>query len=56
MGQIEHLLDDILGELSGGGVEIEPLLVTANGTYTADEGKAYSPVVVNIPAAESVLF
>lgn len=32
----------------GGGVTVEQLNVTANGTYTAEEGKAYSPVVVNV--------
>lgn len=39
-------------KLSGGGgssVEVEPLSVTENGTYTAEEGTAYSPVDVNIP-------
>lgn len=30
----------------GGGVTVEPLSVTANGTYTAPSGKAYSPVTV----------
>lgn len=33
----------------GGGAEVEELNVTANGTYTAPTGKAYSPVNVNIP-------
>ena len=33
---------------SGGGVTVEPLSVTANGTYTAPTGKAYSPVTVNV--------
>lgn len=36
---------------SGGGgssVDVEPLSVTENGTYTADTGKAYSPVTVNV--------
>ena len=32
----------------GGGVTVEELNVTANGTYTAPEGKAYSPVNVNV--------
>lgn len=32
----------------GGGVTVESLSVTANGTYTAPAGKAYSPVVVNV--------
>ena len=38
-------------QLNGGGGEItvEGLSVTENATYTAPEGKAYSPVVVNVP-------
>ena len=41
----------IMGKLSGsggGGVEVESLSVTQNGTYTAPTGKAYSPVNVNV--------
>lgn len=34
----------------GGSVTVEQLNVTENGTYTAEAGKAYSPVVVNVPA------
>lgn len=30
----------------GGGAEVEQLIVTSNGTYTAPAGKAYSPVIV----------
>lgn len=33
----------------GGDITVEPLPVSANGTYTAPSGKAYSPVVVNVP-------
>ena len=29
-------------------IEVEPLSVTTNGTYTAPTGKAYSPVTVNV--------
>lgn len=39
-------------QLSGGGggdITVESLSVTANGTYTAPSGKAYSPVSVNVP-------
>lgn len=38
-------------EGGGGGssVEVEPLSITANGTYTAETGKAYSPVTANVP-------
>lgn len=32
----------------GGGVTVESLSVTQNGTYTAPTGKAYSPVTVNV--------
>ena len=43
--------EEYLAEIAehGGGVTVEALSVTENGTYTADEGKAYSPVVVNVP-------
>ena len=37
----------IAGE--SGEITAEPLSVTANGTYTAPAGKAYSPVTVNVP-------
>jgi hypothetical protein len=37
----------------GGDVMVEGLEVTANGTYTAPEGKAYSPVNVNVPMPEN---
>ncbi len=33
------------------GVTVEPLEVAANGTYTAPNGVAYSPVKVNVPDA-----
>lgn len=32
-------------------VSITPLSVTANGTYTAPSGSAYSPVTVNVPTS-----
>lgn len=35
--------------IEGGGVNVEELSVTANGTYTAPEGSAYTPVVVAVP-------
>lgn len=40
---------------SGGGeggsdITVEALSVTENGTYTAQSGKAYSPVTVNVPS------
>lgn len=39
---------------SGGGtITTEPLTVTANGTYTAPTGKAYTPVTVNVSGGGS---
>ena len=38
----------------GGGVEVEALSVTQNDTYTAPEGKAYSPVTVNVSSVEKI--
>ena len=45
----EQYLAAIVEGGGGGGVEVESLSVTQNKTYTAPEGKAYSPVVVNVP-------
>lgn len=41
----------VVDEAGGGSgdIEVEALSVTENGTYTADEGKAYSPVSVTVP-------
>lgn len=36
------------GGEGGGDITVESLSVTANGTYTAESGKAYSPVTVNV--------
>lgn len=36
------------------GALIEPLEVTANGTYTATDGKAYNPVTVNVPKGTTI--
>ena len=40
-------------EVTGGGssIDIQPLNVTENGTYTAPEGTAYSPVEVNVASS-----
>ena len=40
-------------EVPGGGssIDIQPLNVTENGTYTAPEGTAYSPVEVNVASS-----
>lgn len=50
MGYYELLFAKKLSGGGGGGssIDVEPLSVTANGTYTAPEGTAYSPVNVNV--------
>lgn len=48
----EELLLELKGKI-GPGVIVEPLSVTENGTYTAPEGKAYSPVKVNVSGSQS---
>ena len=35
-------------DVSGSSIDVEPLSVTSNGTYTAPSGTAYSPVTVNV--------
>ena len=46
----------LLGNHIGGGssVTVEALTATENKTYTAPEGKAYSPVTVNVPSMAQV--
>lgn len=44
----EWFISQISGGGGGGGVTVSPLTVTENGTYTAPEGSAYSPVSVNV--------
>lgn len=46
--QAVRLLGEHIG--GGGGVTVEPLSVTENNVYTAPDGKAYSPVTVNVPS------
>lgn len=36
-------------------ISVSPLSVTSNGTYTAEEGTAYSPVTVNVPSTAPTL-
>lgn len=50
-----NIKDFIIGYLigkgdGGGGASVEPLTVTENGEYS-EEGVAYSPVTVNVPAS-----
>lgn len=46
--------EKVTGTGSGGGVNVEPLSVTENGTYTAPTGTAYSPVTVNVSGGGGV--
>lgn len=49
MNYYDILFSKFLNKSGGGSsVEVEPLSVTENGTYTAEHGKAYSPVTVNV--------
>jgi len=50
MNYYDILLAKKLNEGSGGDITVEELSVNENRTYTAPTGKAYSPVVVNVPA------
>lgn len=42
-------MDAAVESISGGDVTVQALSVTANGTYTAPTGSAYSPVTVAVP-------
>lgn len=42
----------IVFEGGGGDITTQALTVTANGTYNAPLGKAYTPVTVNVPTSE----
>lgn len=46
-------MDAAVQSISSGGVTVEALSVTANGTYTAQSGKAYSPVTVAVPSVDT---
>lgn len=48
-------MGDAIREISGGNVTVEALSVTQNGTYTAQEGEAYSPVTVNVSGGSATL-
>ena len=55
ISRIERYLAQIAENTAGGGgggssITVEALTATENKTYTAPEGKAYSPVTVNVPA------
>lgn len=47
--RLEKYWNAILDKITGGSVTVVELDVSANDTYTAPEGTAYSPVVVDVP-------
>lgn len=51
-----HLTYGVGGTVEPTQIEVEPLSVTQNGTYTAPTGKAYSPVTVNVSGGGSVQY
>ena len=51
--QMSDAIDDI--ETGGGGATVTELNVTANGTYTAPTGTAYSPVNVNVSGGSTII-
>ena len=46
---LDEMPTEIAGITSGGDPVINPLEVTANGTYTATDCDGYSPITVNVP-------
>jgi len=55
MDYFDILLAKKLSGGGGGDITVEGLTVNDNGTYTAPSGKAYSPVVVNLPLDEKTI-
>ena len=47
--RMEQYLAAIAENGGGSSITVEPLTVTKNGTTTASEGRAYSPVTVDVP-------
>lgn len=45
----------VLSDEPGTNIDVEPLSVTTNGTYTAPTGTAYSPVTVNVSGGSTTL-
>lgn len=46
---VSYLMGKQAGSGGGGDITVESKSISANGTYTAPAGKAYSPVAVNVP-------
>lgn len=55
--ELDNVVAFLAGKNAGGGgggdITVEPLSVTENGTITAPAGKAYTPVIVNVPNSYS---
>ena len=49
-----YQLTAIYGDVEPQEIDVVPLSVTTNGTYTAPSGTAYSPVTVNVPSGGGV--
>lgn len=58
MGNIRYKGSNYTKDTRASYVQVEPLSVTENGTYTAESGKAYNPVSVNVepPKSNDVTF
>lgn len=48
-----YQLTAVYGDIEPQEIDVVPLSVTTNGTYTAPSGQAYSPVTVNVPSGGS---
>lgn len=48
---IDSTFDARIEVVEGGDITVQSLTVTQNGTTTAPTGRAYSPVIVNVPAS-----
>ena len=53
MGNIRYKGGNYTRETRSSYVQVEPLSVTENGTYTAPEGTAYNPIEVNIESGNN---
>lgn len=54
MGNIRYKGGNYTRDTRSSYVQVEPLSVTANGTYTAESGKAYNPISVNVGLPQPV--
>ena len=53
MGNIKYKGGNYTKDTRASYVQVEPLSVTENGTYTAPEGTAYNPIEVNIESGNN---